>query len=429
MIPADLISKKRDGHALDKDELTWFIDGYLSGKVTEAQMTALLMAIFYTGMSEEETFALVDVMLNSGSTLDFSDSDAYVADKHSTGGIGDKVSLILAPIMAASGLMVPMIAGRGLGFTGGTIDKLETIPGFDTVPALETFKDWVNKNGCAIMAQSDQICPADKKIYALRDQTGTVPSVPLICGSIMSKKIAEGISGMVLDIKVGNGAFMKTMEQARDLGSWMKKIGAAFNIETDIIFTNMDQPLGRFAGLACEVQESVKALKGNGPKDLMEVTFELGAKLLVQTKLANHKDEAIQLQQSLIDSGKALAAFETMVDAQGGRLDDLGSNVKPDHKTIVHASEDGIIDWMDTEAIGWALVDLGCGRKNPGDSLDNSAGIEFLKKIGKETRKGDPVYRVFNSDPGRLDSASSMLEETFSTGESSPDSVLILGDL
>jgi len=429
MIPADLISKKRDGHALDKDELTWFIDGYLSGKVTEAQMTALLMAIFYTGMSEEETFALVDVMLNSGSTLDFSDSDAYVADKHSTGGIGDKVSLILAPIMAASGLMVPMIAGRGLGFTGGTIDKLETIPGFDTAPALETFKDWVNKNGCAIMAQSDQICPADKKIYALRDQTGTVPSVPLICGSIMSKKIAEGISGLVLDIKVGNGAFMKTMEQARNLGSWMKKIGAAFNIETDIIFTNMDQPLGRFAGLACEVQESIKALKGNGPKDLMEVTFELGAKLLVQTKLANHKDEAIQLQQSLIDSGKALAAFETMVDAQGGRLDDLGSNVKPDHKTIVHASEDGIIDWMDTEAIGWALVDLGCGRKNPGDSLDNSAGIEFLKKVGKETRKGDPVYRVFNSDPGRLDSASSMLEETFSTGESSPDSVLILGDL
>ena len=371
MILADLISKKRDGHALTKDELTWFINGYLSGKVTEAQMTALLMAIFYTGMSEEETFALVDVMLNSGSTLDFSDSDAYVADKHSTGGVGDKVSLILAPIMAASGLMVPMIAGRGLGFTGGTIDKLETIPGFDTAPALETFKDWVNKNGCAIMAQSDQICPADKKIYALRDQTGTVPSVPLICGSIMSKKIAEGISGLVLDIKVGNGAFMKTMEQARDLGSWMKKIGAAFNIETDIIFTNMDQPLGRFAGLACEVQESIKALKGNGPKDLMEVTFELGAKLLVQTKLANHKDEAIQLQQSLIDSGKALVAFETMVDAQGGRLDELGSNAKPDHETVVHASEDGIIDWMDTEAIGWALVDLGCGRKNPGDSLDN----------------------------------------------------------
>ena len=429
MIPADLISRKRDGKTLTKDELTWFINGYLSGKVTEAQMTALLMAIFYTGMSEEETFALVDVMLNSGSTLDFSDSDAYVADKHSTGGIGDKVSLVLAPIMAAAGLMVPMIAGRGLGFTGGTIDKLETIPGFDTAPALETFKDWVNKNGCAIMAQSDQICPADKKIYALRDQTGTVPSVPLICGSIMSKKIAEGISGLVLDIKVGSGAFMKTMEQARDLGSWMKKIGTAFNIETDIIFTNMDQPLGRFAGLACEVQESVKALKGNGPKDLMEVTFELGAKLLVQTKLANHKDEAIQLQQSLIDSGKALVAFETMVDAQGGRLDELGSNAKPDHETVVHASEDGIIDWMDTETIGWALVDLGCGRKNPGDSLDNSAGIEFLKKVGKETRKGDPVYRVFNSDPGRLDSASSMLEETFSTGESSPDSVLILGDL
>ena len=429
MIPSDLISRKRDGKTLSKDELTWFINGFLSGKVTEAQMTALLMAIFHTGMSKEETFSLVDVMLNSGSTLDFSDSVAYVADKHSTGGVGDKVSLILAPIMAAAGLNNPMIAGRGLGFTGGTIDKLETIPGFDTAPELETFKDWVNKNGCAIMGQSDQICPADKKIYALRDQTGTVPSVPLICGSIMSKKIAEGISGLVLDIKVGNGTFMKTMEQARDLGSWMKKIGIAFNIETDIVFTNMDQPLGRYAGLACEVQEAIKTLKGNGPRDLMEVTYELGEKLLIQAKLANHKDEAIQLQRSLIDSGQALDAFETMVDAQGGRLDELGSNAKPDHETVVHAPEDGIIEWMDTESIGWALVDLGCGRKNPEDSLDNTAGIEFLKKVGEETHKGDPVYRIFNSDPERLDSASSMLEETFRTGESAQDSVLILGDL
>ena len=429
MIPADLISRKRDGHTLTKDELTWFINGFLSGKVTEAQMTALLMAIFYTGMNEEETFALVDVMLNSGSVLDFSDVGAYVADKHSTGGVGDKLSLILAPIMAAAGLNNPMIAGRGLGFTGGTIDKLEAIPGFDASPKLETFKNWVKKNGCAIMAQSDQICPADKKIYTLRDQTGTVPSVPLICGSIMSKKIAEGISGLVLDIKVGNGTFMKTMEQAQELGRWMKKIGIAFNIKTDIVFTNMNQPLGRFAGLACEVQESINALKGNGPKDLMDVTFELGAKLLIQAKLAHHKDEAIQLQKSLIDSRKALASFETMVDTQGGRLDELGSNAKPDHEMVVHAPEDGIIDWMDTESIGWALVDLGCGRKKPGDSLDNTAGIEFLKKIGQETQQGDPVYRLFNSDPERLDSASSMLGETFRTEESAQDSVLILGNL
>lgn len=429
MIPADLISRKRDGHTLTKDELTWFINGFLSGKVTEAQMTALLMAIFYTGMNEEEIFALVDVMLNSGSTMDFTDSDVYVADKHSTGGVGDKVSLILAPIMAAAGLNNPMIAGRGLGFTGGTIDKLETIPGFDTAPTLETFKKWVKKNGCSIMAQSDQICPADKKIYTIRDQTGTVPSLPLICSSIMSKKIAEGISGLVLDIKVGNGTFMKTMEQAQNLGSWMKKIGTAFKIETDIVFTNMNQPLGRFAGLACEVQESIKALKGNGPKDLMEVTYELGAKLLIQANFTNHMDEAIQLQRSLIDSGKALAAFETMVGTQGGRLDEFGSNTKPDHEMVVHAREDGIIEWMDTESIGWALVALGCGRKNPRDSLDNSAGIEFLKKVGEETHKGDPVYRLFNSDPERLDSASSILEKTFSSGKSAQDSALILGNL
>ena len=230
MIPASLISKKRDGNHLSRSELRDFIQNYLSGSVSEEQMSAMLMAIFFNGMDENEIVALVEIMVDSGSSLDFSNSERYVADKHSTGGIGDKISLILAPIMASAGVKVPMIAGRGLGFTGGTIDKLESIPEFNTSPSLDQFKSWVNKNGYAIMSQSVDICPADKRIYDLRSRAGIVPSIPLICGSIMSKKIAEGISGLVLDIKVGSGTFMKTIDQAKELGSWMEKIGNLFNI-------------------------------------------------------------------------------------------------------------------------------------------------------------------------------------------------------
>ena len=231
MIYSNLISKKRDGFNLKRIDVELFFNGYLIGKVTDAQMSAMLMAIYFNGMGEEEIFSLVEVMLKSGKTLDFSDSKGFVADKHSTGGIGDKVSLILAPIIAGLGLKVPMIAGRGLGFTGGTIDKLECIPGFNTNPHIDNFIKWVSVNGYAVMSQSKEICPADRKIYALRSKTGTVASIPLICGSIMSKKIAEGISGLVLDIKVGNGTFMKSKDMAIELGSWMKKIGETFNIK------------------------------------------------------------------------------------------------------------------------------------------------------------------------------------------------------
>ena len=253
MIYSNLISRKRDGFNLKKNDVELFFNGYLIGKVTDAQMSAMLMAIYFNGMDEDEIFSLVEVMLRSGKTLDFSDSKDFVADKHSTGGVGDKVSLILAPIIAGLGLKIPMIAGRGLGFTGGTIDKLECIPGFNTNPDIDSFIKWVSKSGYGIMSQSEEICPADKRIYDLRSKTGTVASIPLICGSIMSKKIAEGISGLVLDIKVGNGTFMKSKHKAIELGSLMKKIGEAFNIKTDIIYSSMNQPLGNFAGLSCEV--------------------------------------------------------------------------------------------------------------------------------------------------------------------------------
>ena len=417
MIYSNLISKKRDGFNLKKGDVELFFNGYLIGKVTDAQMSAMLMAIYFNGMGEEEIFSLVEVMLKSGKTLDFSDSKGFVADKHSTGGIGDKVSLILAPIIAGLGLKVPMIAGRGLGFTGGTIDKLECIPGFNTNPHIDNFIKWVSVNGYAVMSQSKEICPADRKIYALRSKTGTVASIPLICGSIMSKKIAEGISGLVLDIKVGNGTFMKSKDMAIELGSWMRRIGEAFNIKTDIIYSNMNQPLGNYAGLSCEVFEAIECLKGKGPNDLMEVTFELGSQLLIQSGVTKTFSKAIELQKSIIDSGKALRIFENSVETQGGRLNEFLGKSLPKYESYVYPKNSGFIQKMDTESIGWHLVDMGCVLQNKGQKLDKTAGIEFLKKTGDRVHQDQPVFRVFCSNENKINKVSKALNKTLTIDE------------
>mgnify|MGYP001381616783 FL=1 len=417
MISSNLISKKRDGLNLKKDDIELFFNEYLSEKITDAQMSAMLMAIYFNGMNEEETFSLVEVMLQSGKTLDFSDSKGFVADKHSTGGVGDKVSLILAPIMAGLGLTIPMIAGRGLGYTGGTIDKLECIPGFNTNPGIEKFIEWVSKDGYAIMSQSQEICPADKKIYDLRSRTGTVPSIPLICGSIMSKKIAEGISGLVLDIKVGNGTFMKNNQKAIELGSWMKKIGKAFGIQTDIVRSNMDQPLGNYAGLSCEVFEAIECLKGRGPKDLMDVTFELGSRLLIQSGIVKTMPKAIELQNDILESGKALKVFENSVETQGGRLNEFQNQPLPKHETYVYPETSGFIQEMNTESIGWHLVEMGCVLQNRDQKLDKTAGIEFLKKTGDRVHQDQPVFRVFCSNKDKINRISKTLSKTLTIDE------------
>ena len=417
MISSNLISKKRDGLNLRKDDIELFFNEYLSEKITDAQMSAMLMAIYFNGMNEEETFSLVEVMLQSGKTLDFSDSKGFVADKHSTGGIGDKVSLILAPIMAGLGLTIPMIAGRGLGYTGGTIDKLECIPGFNTNPDIEKFIEWVSKSGYAIMSQSQEICPADKKIYDLRSRTGTVPSIPLICGSIMSKKIAEGISGLVLDIKVGNGTFMKNNQKAIELGSWMKKIGKAFGIQTDIVRSNMDQPLGNYAGLSCEVFEALECLKGRGPKDLMDVTFELGSRLLIQSGIVKTMPKAIELQNDILESGKALKVFENSVETQGGRLNEFQNQSLPKHEKYVFPETSGFIQEMNTESIGWHLVEMGCVLQNRDQKLDKTAGIEFLKKTGDRVHQDQPVFRVFCSNKDKINRVSKTLSKTLTIDE------------
>ena len=415
MIPSDIIAKKRNGEELKNRDISWFLREYLKNNITDAQMSAFLMAIYFNGMSDIELLTLVDEMLNSGNIIEFEKSELYVADKHSTGGVGDKTSLILAPILAAAGLRIPMIAGRSLEYTGGTIDKLESIPGINIAPTLNQFKSWVNNIGCAIISQSKEICPADNKIYALRNQTATVPSIPIIASSIMSKKIAEGISGLVMDIKIGNGAFMKTKNQAFELSKLIRKIADSYEINIDIIFSNMNQPLGRYAGLGCEIKEAIDCLKGNGPQDLMTNTFELCSCLLIQSGKAENKEKARSIFNSIIESGKGYELFQKMVSSQNGQLNELEKNIHPEFEKIVRSTKSGTINHMNTEKIGWALIELGCGYKKEKDYIDYTAGIEFFVKPGDEIKEGEPIYRLFNSDMNRLNTSLAMLTNTIRT--------------
>ena len=416
MNPTQLVQRKISGEAIPQTEMASFINAYVDEKIGDDEMTPFLKAVHAHGMTDEETIILTDIMLNSGDRLVFSNMDAYVADKHSTGGVGDKVSIVLGPIMAAAGLAIPMLTGRSLGHTGGTTDKLETIPGFQTSLTLDQFKANVETHGICIMGQTESICPADRKIYALRDVTDTIDSIPLICGSIMSKKIAEGIQGLVLDIKTGNGAFMKTIDQAQSLGKTLQKVGEAFHVKTDVVYSSMNQPLGRTAGLWCEMDESIAALKGDGAKDLMDVVFELGSKLLVQAGIIRGETAAVSIQENLIQSGKAYDKFEEMVSVQGGDLSQIKQLHPPKFELIVSAKSSGYVESMDTLNIGWAAVELGCGRRKKDDILDPTAGIEFMAKIGDKVQKGDPLFRCFNSNENKLNSALNYLLDSARIG-------------
>ena len=420
MIPAEIIKQKRDGAHLSKDHLGEFIQNYVEGSISDYQMTALLMAIFFNGMDDDELYSLVDIMVNSGEKMDFSNLECFVADKHSTGGVGDKVSIILAPLLAEAGLAIPMISGRGLGHTGGTLDKLETIPGFRVDLSLTEFRKAVEQIGIAMIGQTNEICPADRKMYSLRDVTGTIESIPLICSSIMSKKIAEGIQGLVLDVKIGNGAFIKKMEDAQTLGNMLKRIGRHFGITTDIVYSSMNQPLGTTAGLWCEVKESINSLKGNGTDDTMKITYELGSRLLLQAKISKTRNEAISLQKSIIQSGKGYEKFLDLVKNQGGSQKDIEQYTKlhsPQHTREISANRSGFIQYMDTYTIGLATVTLGCGRAKITDSVDPTAGMEFLKKTGEKVQKGEPLIRCFNSDKPKLQNTVNRLESVFQIGE------------
>ena len=413
MDPIKTIKAKQNQSILSSKEIDFLVSSYSNNQISDEIMTEFLKAVKNNGMNMDETISLTKTMIDSGEKMDFSHLNSYVADKHSTGGVGDKVSLILGPLMASLGITIPMIAGRSLGHTGGTIDKLETIPGFKTDLSIQEFKNCIEKIGLCIMSQTDSICPADKKMYALRDVTNTIDSMPLICGSIMSKKIAEGIRGLVLDIKIGNGAFMRNLKDGKDLASKLMKVGSAFNVSTDVIYSNMDQPLGRTAGMWCEVNESINAMNGEGAKDLMNVVYNLGTKMLLQAKIVKSANEARKVQIENIRNGKALKKFQQMVKNQSGQID-LGPNINnPSFLHEVISEHDGYVSAFDTTAIGWALVELGCGRKKSGDVLDNSAGIEFYAKVGEKIKKGEAIFRCFGSRKSKLKNAVNLIENTF----------------
>lgn len=387
--PAQIIARKRDGRVLSADDISKFVGGFTQGVVPDYQMSALAMAIYLRGMDASETATLTDSMLHSGVVLNWP-AGSPVVDKHSTGGIGDKVSLLLAPLLACCGLRVPMISGRGLGPTGGTLDKLEAIPGFRTNLSLDEIRDITERVGCVITGATSEIAPADKKLYALRDVTATIASIPLITASIMSKKLAEGLDALVLDVKWGSGAFMKTLDQARQLAQSMVATGQKMNVRTTALLTDMNQPLGRMAGNAAEVNETLQALAGAGPADLVELTLALGAELLAATSKTD-LSAARQTLQGHIDSGAGLRKFHEMVKAQGGSL----AGPLPVAPASIHvADRSGWLVRIDTEQLGWAVIEMGGGRRLVTDTIDHAVALEFLVRLGDQVEQGQPLVNV-----------------------------------
>ena len=412
---------KQNGFSTPKRELESFIINYVQGQVSDAEMTAWLKAVCTHGMESEELSGLIEIMVDSGKRLDFSHLDIFVADKHSTGGVGDKISLILAPLLAAAGMAIPMISGRALGHTGGTLDKLESIPGFSTGLSLSEFQKNVETIGVAMIGQTDEICPADKKMYALRDATGTVASLPLIVSSIMSKKIAEGLNGLVLDVKIGNGAFIKSYDDAKILGYLLKISGENSGIQTDVVFSNMNQPLGRFSGCWCEVKEAIECLNGKGPRDTVELTLVLASKLMVQGNLSETPADGRSILNNLLTNGTAFSKFIEMVEAQGGDPNALLNSEKvhiPTEEIVIKAKKSGYVKYMDTYSIGMACASAGCGYVKPDNKIDPSAGLECFVKVGTKVRTGEPLFRIFNSNKSKLTDSENQLNKVVKIGNS-----------
>lgn len=409
MVPQWVIEKKRDGLALSDSEIREFINGYTAGAIPDYQMAAMAMAIYLKGMTPEEVASLTDAMMHSGSMVDTSAIAAPKIDKHSTGGIGDKVSIILAPLAACAGVAVPMISGRGLGITGGTLDKLESIPGFNVNLSEADFIATIQKCGFSMIGQTGEIAPADKKLYALRDVTGTVASIALITASIMCKKMAEGIDSLVLDVKVGSGAFMKTLEDAEALAHSMVRVGKAMGKGIIACITDMNQPLGRTAGNALEIIESMECLQGQHlDDDLMKVTLELTAEMLVLAGKAATVEEAMPILRTHIASGAAFAKFKEMAAIQGADVSTLDDLSKLPHASIVHpvpAPESGYVSGVSADAIGRAVLVLGGGRQKTDDKIDPAVGTSGLVKIGDRVEKGQPLVVLHANSQEKLDQA------------------------
>jgi pyrimidine-nucleoside phosphorylase len=404
----DVIVKKRDGGALDRDEIGFVVRGVTDGSIPDYQASALLMAILLRGMTAEETAWLTDAMVHSGVRVDLRGLPGIKVDKHSTGGVGDKTSLVLAPLAAACGVVVPMMSGRGLGHTGGTLDKLESIPGFRVNLSLDEMTAALRATGCAMIGQTAQIAPADKTLYALRDVTGTIESIPLISASIMSKKIAVGIDALVLDVKTGSGAFMKTEADARRLAESLVAIGRASGVRTDAFVTRMDAPLGRAVGNALEVIECLETLKGRGPADLAEISFALAARMLVLGGVAATDDAALQRVRAAVASGAGVERFRRIVETQGGDpaiVDDYRRLPEAPERHVVAAPRSGYVAALDAALVGRASVVLGAGRDRVDDAVDPAAGILVRARPGDPVQAGEPVLELHYRSPARLAAA------------------------
>jgi thymidine phosphorylase len=412
----DLILAKRDGRQLADEDIRWLISSYAGGGIPDEQLAALLMAIFFRGLGQRELRAWTAAMVDSGDRLDLGQLTRPTVDKHSTGGVGDKVSLILAPLVASCGAAVPQLSGRGLGHTGGTLDKLEAIPGWRAALTPAEMTAVLSETGCVICAAGPGLAPADRKLYALRDVTGTVESIPLIASSIMSKKIAEGTSALVLDVKVGDGAFMRELDQARELAETMVTLGTEHGVRTSALLTRMDTPLGRAVGNAVEVAESAATLRGEGPEDLVQVTLALATEML---RLAGLDGQPGSDPAAALADGRALRAFRDMVAAQGGDPD--APLPQAAHKQTVTADGDGWLRRLDARAVGVAAWRLGAGRARKEDPVDPAAGVLCLVKPGERVTSGQPVLELHSSDPGRMAGARQALAGAVGIGAEPPD--------
>jgi len=419
----DLIRKKRDGGALSPNEIEYLVDGCAADNIPDYQIAAWLMAVVLRGMTREETAALTQAMLYSGEVLDLSFLPAKKVDKHSTGGVGDKTSLVLAPLVAAGGLFVPMISGRGLGHTGGTLDKLEAIPGFRVALSVPEFHRVLKACGCSMIGQTEKVAPADRKLYALRDVTGTVESPYLICASIMSKKLAEGTDALVLDVKTGSGAFMKKEEDAVFLAELMVETGERMGKQMVALITDMNQPLGRMVGNALEVQECIEVLHGGGPEDLRELCLDLAAWMFFLGGASKTVAQGKQLSEQIIASGKAFERFRHMVELQGGDIsviDDPTRLPGTGHSVDVPSPQAGFVTAIACEQVGTACVILGGGRERKEDSVDPAVGIVVHKKIGDKVSAGDPLCTIHCHSDAQAARAKTLLQESYQIAAAPP---------
>ncbi len=411
----EIIIKKRDGKILGSEEINFFINGYTKGEIPDYQASALLMSIYFQGLSEKEITDLTEAMMLSGDVVDLSEIKGIKVDKHSTGGVGDKTTLIVAPIAAAAGVPVAKMSGRGLGFTGGTRDKLESVPGYKTALTQKEFIDQVNEIGISLIGQTADIAVADKKLYSLRDVTGTVGSLGLITASIMSKKLASGGDAIVLDVKCGRGGFMKTKEEARKLADLMIKIGEKHGKKTAALITDMNEPLGNAVGNTLEVIEAIETLKGKGPEDITKLSFEIAGHMILLGKKARSIEDAVESAKEVLYSGKALDKFRRLIDAQGGDpkiIDDYSLLGKAKYENNIISQKNGVIKEIDAQKVGEAAQLLGAGRVTKEDDIDFCAGVLLSKKIGDRVSKRDVLATVFSEDRKKLKLGSDRLKES-----------------